>query len=252
MIAFIVAGDPDEETTRSAADAIIAGGADILELGLPYSDPVADGPTIQAASQRALDAGMTPDRYFALAKAISTNHPDTPLVTLTYYNLVLQRGLERFASDMEASGIDGLICPDVPLEEASALLTALRKSKRDLILLATPTSPPERLAKITKKAQGFIYAVSLRGVTGQRTAVTQGLSTYLDRISEAHPTAPIAVGFGISTPEQVRAVLHAGADAAIVGSGYVSLIEKSTNSQEAYDAVRELTRRLRDATKGPV
>lgn len=223
FIAFITAGDPDYETSLSAADAIIRGGADILELGLPFSDPIADGPVIQQAGQRSLAAGMNTDLFFKLARELSERHA-IPLVCMTYYNLLLHRGLERFTADCGKSGIDGLIIPDLPVEESKPLLKACRKNGIHLIFMAAPTTTGKRLKTILKLSRGFVYAVSVRGITGVRKALSDEAGPLVSRIRRINKKVPVAVGFGISTPGHVKAVLTSGADGAIVGSALVRII----------------------------
>ena len=222
LVAFIVGGDPTlEGSFETACDAIEAG-ADVLEIGLPFSDPVADGKTIQEAGLRALKAGMNTDRYFELAKRVHERY-DTPLVCLTYYNLVLHYGLERFAKACARSGIDGLIIPDLPIEEAKPLLKQLRGNGVDFIFLVAETTTDERLSRIVKAASGFVYIVALLGTTGARLELSPILKGLIRRVRRK-TKLPLAVGFGISTPEHVRQVISFGADAAIVGSGIVRLV----------------------------
>ncbi|MFH0861428.1 MAG: tryptophan synthase subunit alpha [Candidatus Altiarchaeota archaeon] len=240
LIAFIVAGDPTlDESFETACEAIEAG-ADVLELGLPFSDPVADGKTIQEAGMRALNAGMNTDRYFELAKRVDERY-DTPLVCLTYYNLALQYGLERFAKACAESGIDGLIIPDLPLEEAKPLLTHLRRNDVDLIFLVAETTPDKRLTRIMKAASGFIYIVALLGTTGARDELSPKLKGLIARVRKK-TKLPLGVGFGISTPEHVRQVISFGADAAIVGSGIVRLVGEGRCVSEYIGALKDATR----------
>lgn len=239
LIAFIVAGDPAFEESIKIAEQVIEAGADVLELGLPFSDPVADGPTIQEAGLRALSAGMNTDRYFELAGKIRERY-DTPLVCLTYYNMVLQYGLERFAKSCKSAGIEGLILPDLPIEEAGPILKQLRRYGVDFIFLVAETTTGERLDRIASKASGFIYVVALLGTTGARAELDPRLEGLISRIRK-RTRLPLAVGFGISTPEHVKQVLSFGADAAIVGSGIVRRIAE-------YKDAREYVKSLKDAT----
>jgi tryptophan synthase alpha chain len=222
LVAFTVAGDPTFEESYWMASAMIDAGADVIELGLPFSDPIADGPTIQEAGLRALSAGMNTDRFFELARRIREGH-DTPMVCLTYYNIVLQYGLARFAAKASSAGIDGLVVPDLPYEEAGPLMAELRARGVDLIFLVAETTPKRRMERILAEAAGFVYVVALLGTTGAREALSPGLGKLIRRV-KACSRVPVAVGFGISTPAQVRKVLAMGADAAIVGSGIVRLV----------------------------
>lgn len=221
LIAFIVAGDPDPVRSYELACDVIESGADVLELGLPFSDPLADGPTIQEAGQRALKAGMNTDRYFEFAAKIRGRY-GTPLVCLTYYNIVLQYGLPKFAKSCAQTGIDGLIIPDLPIEEAGPLHKELRMVGVDLVFLVAETTTDGRLRRICDAASGFIYVVALLGTTGARDELSPKLKGLIARITRK-TKLPLAVGFGISRPEHVRQVIEFGADAAIVGSGIVKL-----------------------------
>jgi len=226
LIGYITAGDPTPEMTPKIADSMILGGVDILELGLPFSDPIADGPTIQAASLRALKAGTTPIRVLEIAEQIRRQH-DVPLVVMTYYNPVLQNGLEKFFSAAKAAGVDGFIIPDLPVEEAADYKKAASKCGLDTIFLASPATSKERLEKIVKASSGFLYLVSRFGVTGAQTSVTDSTVQLIKRVHQATAgRIPLAVGFGISKPEHVKTVVAAGADAAIVGSVFINITEK--------------------------
>ncbi|MFC2162845.1 tryptophan synthase subunit alpha [Candidatus Altiarchaeota archaeon] len=239
LIAYICAGDPDTGSCLDACRQIIGAGADILELGLPFSDPMADGPTIQAASQRALDAGMNTDKYFGLAGKVH-HIKDIPLVCMTYYNLLLQYGLDRFAGRCVESGITGLIIPDLPLEEARPLLAACKGKGIDVIFLVAQTTTDERMERILEVAKGFVYVVALLGTTGERDEVSDMLKPLLVRV-RAKTSLPLAVGFGIAGPEHVRKVMGLGADAVIVGS---AIIKRLAGGKP----VGEFVRSLKDAS----
>jgi tryptophan synthase alpha chain len=226
FIAFITAGDPDYETSLAAAGAIIKGGADILELGLPFSDPIADGPVIQQAGQRSLAAGMNTDVFFRFAGELRARHA-IPLLCMTYYNLLFHRGLDTFTSECKKSGIDGLIIPDLPVEESKPLLTACNKNGIRLVFMAAPTTTDRRLKAIAQASKGFLYVVSVKGITGVRKDVSGDVRPLVKRIRKLDKTIPLAVGFGISKPEHVKAVLESGADGAIVGSALINIIEKN-------------------------
>ena len=220
LIIYICAGDPTPEDTPELVRRLAVAGADIIELGLPHSDPIADGPTIQAAAQRAIAAGMNTDVYFQVAEAADVA---IPKVFMGYYNMIYARGPDRFARDCAKSGISGMIVPDLPPEEAGPLEDACVRAGVDLIFLAAPNTPQERLKMIEESTMGFLYLVARTGVTGAKSDVLQSTR---DLISRVHGQKPRAVGFGISTPEQAAEVIAAGADAAIVGSVCVDLIAK--------------------------
>lgn len=242
LIGFITVGDPSPEDTPKIANSLIKGGVDILELGLPFSDPVADGTTIQKASQRALEKGMNPDLYFEIAQEIK----GIPKVCLTYYNLVLQRGLKKFVQDCQNSGISGLIVPDLPPEEADSLLNFCQDYDINLIFLAAPVTPKKRLKKILEKSTGFLYVVSLLGTTGVRERLAN-IAPTIERIKELSPQLPLAVGFGISKPEHVKKVINFGAQGVIVGSAFVKIIEKY--KKEKLGKLKKFAQELKEATK---
>lgn len=243
LVGFITAGDPSPKYTLKYVDALIGGGIDILELGLPFSDPIADGPTIQKASERSLKAKMNTDLYFRLAGKIDKKHK-IPKVCLTYYNIVLQYDLERFVKKCKSSGINGLIAADLPVEEAKPLLKVCKEHNVDLIFLVAPTTTKSRASKIMKNATGFIYVVSLLGVTGARKELSKTVRPLLKRLNSK---IPLAVGFGISKPEHVKQVIKAGADGVIVGSAFVRIIQK--NPKGATRELKNLAARLKKATK---
>ena len=247
LIGFVTAGYPTAEDTPEIADALIRGGVDILELGLPFSDPIADGVTIQRASEISLRAGMNTDLYFDVAAGIK----DVDKVCLTYYNLVLQRGLEQFVSDCEASGIGGMVLPDLPVEESKPLLKICEGYETDLIFIIAPTTTAKRMAKILDAAAGFIYVVSLLGVTGARDTVSDAIQPLIESIKEQErgKEVPLAVGFGISQPEHVRTVCEF-ADGAIVGSAFIRLIEEELDSRnKMLQRIEDFTRSLKAGTK---
>ncbi len=247
LIGFITAGDPTPEDTIDIVNSLINGGVDIIELGLPFSDPIADGVVIQKASERSLKKGTNPDLFFEIAKKIE----EIPKVCLTYYNLVLQRGLEKFVRDCSESGINGLIIPDLPIEEAMPLLNACDKYDTNLIFLVAPTTTEERLQKILNVSRGFLYVVSLLGVTGARRELSETVKPLLRKIKQISDKIPLAVGFGISKPEHIKEVLNAGADGAIVGSAFVRIIERNLNDKEGMlSELEEFTRELKKATRG--
>ena len=235
LIGYVMAGDPTFEASSEVVKALAKGGADIIELGFPFSDPVADGPTIQVAGQRALAQGMDIERYFAFARALEV---DVPLVCMTYYNPVFRYGVEKFVENAAEAGISGLIIPDIPVEEAADLKTGCDAHGLDLIFLVAPTTTEARIRKILQRGSGFIYLVSRLGVTGARDDVAGSTKELLSRVNT---DIPKAVGFGISTGEQADEVRKAGADGVIVGSAFVRIIEEGTDVNERLETLaREL------------
>jgi tryptophan synthase alpha chain len=222
FIAYLCAGDPDFETSLAACRAVIAGGADILELGVPFSDPLADGPTNQLAAQRALEGGMTSARVLELVRRLRAES-QIPLVFYTYYNLVFANGVEAYVRAAAAAGIDGLLTLDLPPEEAGEVLAAARAHGLDTVFIVAPTTPDSRLPKIAAAATGFIYYVSREGVTGVRAQLADGIAGAVARIRR-HTPLPVAVGFGISSRAHVAQVA-AQADGVVVGSALVNLIK---------------------------
>jgi len=249
LIAFVTAGDPEIEATPKIAKALEEGGADMIELGLCFSDPIADGPTIQAASERALKAGMNPDIYFETVRKIR-KIVKVPLICLTYFNLVLKRGINHFMEDCRKSGIDGVIIPDLPVEEADEVMEKADENGVDVIFLVAPTTTEERMKKILNSARGFVYLVSLLGVTGARKELSKTVGETVRRARRAsEKRIPLAVGFGISTPEHVREVIRSGADGAIVGSAIVNIMAKNKKNLERMSGrVREFVKQLKRAT----
>ncbi|HWQ64127.1 MAG TPA: tryptophan synthase subunit alpha [Methanospirillum sp.] len=246
LVAFTVAGDPDYETSLKIIKEMAASDADIIELGLPFSDPVADGPVIQCADIRAMDAGMNTDRLFDLVRDFRAEN-ETPVVILTYANLLVRRGITRFYADAAAAGVNGVVIADVPFEESGPFTRAAEDSGIAPIMMVSPTTTDERLAGIVSKAAGFIYLVAVMGVTGARTGVEHSAVDLLNRV-KAKTAVPIAPGFGISTPGQVQEWAKQGADAVIVGSAIVRRIEEHIGDPDAIvTAVGEYIRTLKQA-----
>lgn len=227
---FLVAGDPDFQTSFSLAKKIILS-ADLLEIGFPYSDPLADGPTIQVADGRALHAGMNTTRVFQLIKKLR-ECTTIPFTVLVYANIVYQRGIERFYRDARVAGIDGILIPDVPIEESGPFVAASQHAGIDQIFLVAYTTTPARLKKILAYAKGYLYVVSVLGVTGARESLSSEMPQLLQRIKQ-QTNLPLAVGFGISKREHIEMLKKFGADGAIVGSALVKIIE-----QNIYDKKR--------------
>jgi len=242
LVGYITAGDPTPQQTPRIADALLRGGVDILELGLPFSDPIADGPTIQAASLRALNAGTTPMKVLEIAKKIKSAH-DVPVVVMTYYNPVFRIGLERFLGAAVEHLIDGFIVPDLPVEEADEYSKTAKA-----IFLAAPSTSNERLTRIVNASSGFLYLVSHYGVTGAKAAVEESTVGLIKRVKPfTNGKIPLAVGFGISKPEHVKTVIEAGADAAIVGSAFIKIIQK--NSKTMLSELEAVARTLKMAAE---
>ena len=248
LIPFITAGDPDLETTAKALQVLDNSGADIIELGVPYSDPLADGPVIQAAATRALARGTTLEQVLEMLKGLSPSLR-SPIILFTYYNPILYRGVDKFLGQIKDAGVAGLVVPDLPLEESAGLIKPAAEMGIDLTLLVAPTSSPERIEAIARASQGFIYLVSVTGVTGIRTQMQTRVGDLLQQIRNV-TDKPIGVGFGISDPEQARQVKAWGADAAIVGSAIVKRLAEGTPEQ-GLDAIAKFCQSLKIAIKNP-
>jgi tryptophan synthase alpha chain len=242
LIPFITAGDPDLATTATALQILDRSGADLIELGVPYSDPLADGPVIQAAATRALEKGTKLDQVLDLLKTV-TPTLKAPIILFTYYNPILNRGIETFFQDIAAAGAKGLVVPDLPLEEVEGVMQAAEQAGIEVILLVAPTSPQERIAAIANQSKGFIYLVSVTGVTGMRSEIgtrVQELVTDLRSVTDK----PIGVGFGISEPSQAKQMMEWGVDAVIVGSAFVKRLAEGTPAQ-GLEAIAQFCRSLK-------
>ncbi len=249
LIGYVMAGDPTPDATVKIADALIRGGVDILELGLPFSDPIADGPTIQAASLRALNAGTTPLKVLEIAKEIKAKH-DIPIVIMTYYNPVYRIGLEKFLNTAKANQVNGFIVPDLPVEEADDFKKAADAHGLDTIFLAAPSTSNERLPKIVAASSGFLYLVSRFGVTGAKSSIEDSTLQLIQRVQPfTEGKIALAVGFGISKPEHVQRVIKAGADGAIVGSAFINIIQGSKDTTAMLDELQATAKALKIATK---
>ena len=243
FIAFVTCGDPDLETTAKAVRAAVENGADLIELGIPFSDPTAEGPVIQGANLRALRGGITTDKIFAFVKELRRD-VKVPMVFMTYANVVFSYGAEKFISTCRDIGIDGLILPDLPYEEKEEFLPTCRQYDVDLISLIAPTSE-NRISMIAREAEGFIYIVSSLGVTGTRSEIKTDLASIVKVVRE-NTKVPCAIGFGISTPEQAKRMADIS-DGAIVGSAIVKLIEKY--GTDAPEHVAEYVKSMKDAIR---
>ncbi|MFW5937522.1 MAG: tryptophan synthase subunit alpha [Halanaeroarchaeum sp.] len=222
LVPYLVAGDPDPESTAEYVEALVRGGADVIELGLPFSEPIADGPTIESGIRRALDAGMTPSRYLDLVADLDV---DVPIVTMTYYNLLFHYGdgdVEPFVADAAAAGVDGLIVPDLPVEESGPLREACDEHGLALVFIVAPTTTEDRIERIVDRASGFVYVQARLGTTGARADVSDQTYESLDRLPDVD--TPAAVGFGVKSGEQARAIVSAGADGVVAGSVFVDIV----------------------------
>jgi tryptophan synthase alpha chain len=238
FVAYIMAGDPDYETALSVMKGLPNAGVDIIELGLPFTDPMADGPTIQLAGQRALDGGMTLQRTLDMARSFRETDQTTPIVLMGYYNPIYSRGVDRFLDDAKAAGIDGLIIVDLPPEEDSELCLPAQKAGLNFIRLATPTTDDKRLPAVLQNTSGFVYYVSITGITGAAEAQGSDVAPDVNRIKAA-TDLPVVVGFGIKTPEKSREIA-AVADGCVVGSAIVARIGDGQAPSEVLDYVGQL------------
>lgn len=252
LVAYVMGGDPDLSTSASVIDAVVGGGADIVEVGIPFSDPIADGKSIQAADVRSLAAGTTPDQVLELVARAKARHPALPVIAMTYYNILYSNGLDGFLAAAKAHGVDGLIVPDLPFDEIREYAPLAKRRGLDTVLLAAPTTTPARMKAIAKHTSGFLYLVSLTGVTGARSEVQQSTVGLVKSARRYAGKVPIGVGFGISTPEHVRAVLDAGADAVVVGSAIVDRVAsfQKEGPVKMLAEVEGYVRALKGATKG--
>ena len=225
LVAYLTAGDPDLETSTRLFEGVAAAGADLIEIGMPFSDPMADGPLIQAAGMRALKAGMTLRKTLAMVKGLRARDPDTPYVLMGYYNPIYRYGAEAFAKDAAAAGIDALIIVDLPPEEDPELAVPARQAGLDLVRLATPTSDAHRLPKIVDCASGFLYYVAIAGITGTRSAEAGAVHEAVARLRR-FTNLPVVVGFGIKTPEQAAEIARV-ADAAVVASALIDRLARN-------------------------
>ena len=250
LIGYVTGGDPKPEFTPMIAEALVKGGVDILELGIPFSDPIADGPTIQAASVRALQAGTTPQMVLGMAGEVKKKH-GVPVVILTYFNPVFRMGVERFFRLAKSFGVDGVVVPDLPVEEAEAYREAAKSCGVDTIFLAAPSTSNERLSKIVAYTSGFLYVVSHFGVTGTRHTVEESTIRLIKRVlTYTCGRVPLAVGFGVSKPEHAKRIIEAGASGVIVGSAFVNIVQKHQGDiGRMLDDLEVAARELKNATR---
>lgn len=246
LVVYLTAGDPNLDVTRELVPVLARAGADVIELGMPYSDPLADGPTIQQAGQRALAAGATVERIFQTVRAIRQNC-QVPMLIKTCFNPVLRHGLENFAAEAADAGLDGVLVSDLPPEEAGAWTEAAWRRGLDTVFLVAPTTPPDRARLIADLTRGFVYAISRPGVTGAREDLPPDLPQLITRLRQA-TDKPIAVGFGISTPQQVAAVCRI-ADGAVVGSALVEIIAQLGGAEDLFYVAPNFVSKLASATR---
>jgi tryptophan synthase alpha chain len=247
LISYIMAGFPNERATLSAVNGLVKGGADIIELGFPFSDPLADGPVIQNASTISLEKGTKINNFFNLVKKIR-KQTDIPLVLMTYTNILYKMGYPKFISEAKKAGIDGFILPDMSVEESKEYLSASR-GKTDTIFLISPNTTKERIAKITKVTSGFLYLVAVYGTTGVKTGIKNyTIKAIKDVKKQTKGKIPVGVGFGVSTPADVKKYVSSGADAVIVGSAFLKLIEQTTQNK-IEQKIAAFTKSLKKETK---
>ena len=243
LIPYVTVGYPDVETTLKVVPLLAKNGADIIELGIPFSDPLADGVTIQRASFQALQHGVTTETCLEIAGQLR-QQVDVPLVFMSYYNPLFKYGLDKFCNDCARAGIDGLIIPDLPPEEGSGLEKLAQNNTIDVIYLLAPTSTKERIRLVVEHSSGFIYLVSVTGVTGARQELPKSLSRFISRVRK-FTDKPLCVGFGITTPEQARQVTRV-ADGVIIGSRLIQLIEQDPTLKQAGELIKHMKQAIRE------
>src|SRR5919197_5672807 len=236
LICYVVAGYPDIRTSQLVINALVKAGTDVIEIGIPFSDPIADGPTIQAASNIALRKGMTPEKALQLAKNVRTSYPKLPLLAMTYSNILVRAGMEKFMSQSKECGFGGFVFPDMPIEEADEYSAAASKLNLAAVFLVSPNTPESRLRKVVASTSGFIYIVSVYGITGARNSFEKYTLSKIKAVKHLAGTkVPVAVGFGISTPAHVKSMINAGADAVIVGSAIIDKISDTPRKRMMQD-----------------
>jgi len=250
LIGYVTGGDPKPEFTPRIAEALVKGGVDIIELGIPFSDPIADGPTIQAASVRALQAGTTPQTVLGMAGEIKKKCR-VPVVILTYFNPIFRIGMERFFRLTKSFSVDGVVVPDLPVEEAEAYHGAAKSCGVDTVFLAAPSTSNERLRRIVSYTSGFLYVVSHFGVTGAREALEDSTVQLIRRfLPYTAGRVPLAVGFGVSKPEHAKDIIEAGADGVIVGSAFVNIVLKhQSDFGRMLEELEALAHKLKESAK---
>jgi len=240
LIPFFVIGDPDYATSLAVVKAAVDAGADVLELGIPFSDPIADGPTIQKADVRAMRSGMDVHKALEFIREVKT-HKDVPIGLLMYYNLIQQYGVERFFADFHEAGVNSILVADLSIDDADEVVGPARSAGLDTVFMVTPNTDADRMKRIASKTTGFIYTVSVLGVTGSRTTLSNAVGGLVRRLKSV-TDVPVCVGFGVSTPEHAKAIADAGADGVIIGSKLVAMIEN--NLEAPRNAIEQITRLL--------
>jgi tryptophan synthase alpha chain len=236
LICYVIAGYPDSTSSKRVINALVKGGADIIEVGIPFSDPIADGPTIQEASNTALRKGMTPEKALHLVRSVRMQHPNLPLLAMTYSNILVRAGIEKFLSDSKQCGLDGFILPDMPIEEADTYSLIASKLNLATVFLVSPNTPEARLRKIVASTTGFLYVVSVYGITGARNSFQKYTLNTIRAVKQvAGARVPVAVGFGISTPSHAKSMIAAGAEAVIIGSAVINKISEGSGKKMLQD-----------------
>lgn len=250
LICYIVAGYPDIRTSEGIITSLINGGADIIEIGIPFSDPIADGSTIQDAIQNSLTSGTTPDMCLELASRVRKTFPDIPLIIMTYSNILFRKGYIQFAQQAKESGIDGFIIPDIPIEEAKEYLDSVKKIGISTIFLVSPNTSEKRLKIISKICTGFLYVISIYGITGERKGFDEYTIESIKRVKKViADNLPLAVGFGISNPQHVRYMIDAGADGAIIGSAIIKKIKEIENKELLLNTLNRFAHEMKNSCK---
>ena len=250
LICYIVAGYPDIRTSEDIITSLINGGADIIEIGIPFSDPIADGSTIQDAIQNSLTSGTTPDMCLELASRVRKTFPDIPLIIMTYSNILFRKGYIQFAQQAKESGIDGFIIPDIPIEEAKEYLDSVKKIGISTIFLVSPNTSEKRLKIVSKICTGFLYVISIYGITGERKGFDEYTIESIKRVKKViADNLPLAVGFGISNPQHVRYMIDAGADGAIIGSAIIKKIKEIENKELLLNTLNRFAHEMKNSCK---
>ncbi len=249
LICYVVAGYPDIITSERIITSLINGGADIIEIGIPFSDPIADGSTIQDAIQNSLIAGTTPDMCLELASRIRKTFPNIPLIIMTYSNILYRKGYIQFAKKAKESGIDGFIIPDIPIEESKEYLNTMQNIGMSTIFLVSPNTSEKRLKMTSRICTGFLYAISVYGTTGERQSFDEYTIESIKRIKKmtADDELPLAVGFGISNPQHVKDMINAGADGVIIGSAIIKKIKELENKESLFTTLNRFISELKNS-----
>ncbi len=250
LICYIVAGYPDTRTSKQVINALVKGGADIIEIGIPFSDPIADGPTIQTASNMALRKGMTPEKALQLVRSVRKEHPNLPLLAMTYSNILVRAGVEKFMAQSKKCGLDGFILPDMPVEEGDTYSSTASKLNLATVFLVSPNTSKARLRKLVASTSGFLYVVSVYGTTGARNSFQKyTLNTIREVKQVAGVKVPVAVGFGISRPAQAKSIIAAGAEAIIVGSAIINKLSDPSCNKMLLPDLQNFAKSMKNACK---